>query len=235
MAPPQRQTKDDKQLTASVSLYDLAERLLDSKQVLEDIHSIFQDDEASDRSKENYLLALRKTVIPLLQFAADTIRSSTKLVAPIPGSQYVHKRNEIKKRASVSKVTPTSNVIWGQTISRKSEPLRRIEDTLTTEKVEIKKRKAWEKEEIKKRKAISRTPLPARKQPKRHKSHRPGQALPIKKSQSVAIAPPADGKCYSREETARILLAVDGTKRNDMMDQWIQSGTSHFQTRRTLQ
>jgi hypothetical protein len=116
---------------------------LDSKEVLGDIHSNLQDGEATKRSKETSLLALRKTVIPLLQFASDTIRSSTKLVvAPIAGSQYVHIRNEAEKRASAATVTPTSNETWGQTLPRKSEPLRRIENTLATENDEIKKRKA---------------------------------------------------------------------------------------------
>jgi hypothetical protein len=135
--------QDDKQLTASLDLYGLAERILDSKEVLGDIHSNLQDGEATKRSKETSLLALRKTVIPLLQFASDTIRSSTKLVvAPIAGSQYVHIRNEAEKRASAATVTPTSNETWGQTLPRKSEPLRRIENTLATENDEIKKRKA---------------------------------------------------------------------------------------------
>jgi hypothetical protein len=135
--PPQRQTKIDKQLGVVLTLFNLGERLSDAAQVLEEFHLLFHDAGSSKQSKENALQDINKNVIPLLKLASATISNSATVVAPIAGTQYIHMRLESqKKQAAAALVTPTKNVIWGQlTTDRKSQPLRRIENTLATKKM----------------------------------------------------------------------------------------------------
>ena len=136
--PPQRQSKDDKQLGAVLNLYDISARLSDATLVLKEIHSVFSQDGSSDRSKESALRDIKKNLIPLLKHASDTVLISAPLVAPIASTKYVHERLEIqKKQSAAAEVTPTDNPQWRrQTIDRKSQPLRRIENTLAMKEKE---------------------------------------------------------------------------------------------------
>jgi hypothetical protein len=181
MDRPLRKTKDDKQLAATLGLYDLAEQLSDAVQVLVDHHYIFKYAESTNRSKESSLYVINKTIIPLLKLASDIARNSAKVMAPIAATQYAHKRKESEKnKAAMATVTPIRNEIMGLTKERKSEPLRRIENTIATENDNNKKRKV----------ALTEQPT--------QQSRRPRQGLPMHTSNSVVMAAPANGQWYKK-------------------------------------
>jgi hypothetical protein len=81
--PPQRQTKDDKQLDVVLTLYKLAAWLLDATHILEEIHSIFSDEGSLNGSKETAQRDLKKNAIPLLKHASDTVHNKAVTVAPL--------------------------------------------------------------------------------------------------------------------------------------------------------
>ena len=97
---PQRQTRDNKQLDAALCLCKLTARLLGAN--LKELSSIFNDDESSKRSKESALRGIKKSAIPSLKHASDTIHSLAPVAAPSAIPFLKHASDTIRSSAPVT-------------------------------------------------------------------------------------------------------------------------------------
>jgi hypothetical protein len=132
-------------------------------------------------------------------------------VAPIAATHYIHQQLESRKKQTAAVTVTPRNNMKSQTIDRKSQPLRLIENTLAMKNKDKKKRKA--------------TPM-EQPQPKRQSSLRTRHILTMHGSSTIssfAVAVPGNGQFYTKEETVRILSALPTKQqRKSLIDDWVR-------------
>ena len=117
----------DKQLKATLYFKEVAERLKDVIAELKDFHSVFLGNENNNRNQTLALTSLRKTIIPFLEASSKNIRDASKTVSPIGGTEYVHNRNETKRKRDAKKKRDETNELQPRNHEKKNETLLRIE------------------------------------------------------------------------------------------------------------
>ena len=120
-------TKLDKQLKATLDLKEISARLLDVVNELKTCCSLFSKDsmDVLTRPQKSFIASLKSTIIPFIAHASNEISLSSKVLAPICSTQYVHNSDEAKRKRKAIDDIENSN-----TKKRKSESLKRIEHTI---------------------------------------------------------------------------------------------------------
>ena len=75
---------------SSARMHDLAEEL-------NRMHDIMHDNELSNRTINSELIKLKCTIIPFVHETSEQIFNYSKMLSPIAGLDYFHKRKECKK------------------------------------------------------------------------------------------------------------------------------------------
>ena len=120
-------TKLDKQLKATLDLKEISARLLDVVNELKTCCSLFSKDsmDVLTRPQKSFIASLKSTIIPFIAHASNEILLSSKVLAPICSTQYVHNSDEAKRKRKAIDDIENSN-----TKKRKSESLKRIEHAI---------------------------------------------------------------------------------------------------------
>eukprot|EP00957_Ditylum_brightwellii_P208157 15356116-Ditylum_brightwellii.AAC.1 len=110
-------------MDATMSLYKLGSDLGNSVPELKHNLSLFSTSStASKCEKDQSLVNLKKTIAPFIQLCSNKISSVAISLSPISCSKYVHDRKEREQKNDTMLVD-----------KRKSSPLLRIENMLTSE------------------------------------------------------------------------------------------------------
>ena len=103
-------------------LKEVSSRIQDVAKELSNIHHKFETIQSDlRRIHKSSLVSLRKTIVPFLNESATKISSSAQLVTPIAGLNYIHARNEKKRKSEMKEMESHKRK------SKKSSPLKRIE------------------------------------------------------------------------------------------------------------
>ena len=79
-------------------LKESSARMNDLAEELNIMHDVMRDNELSNRTKNSELIKLKRTIIPLVRGTSEQMFNHSKILSPIFGLDYVHKREECKKR-----------------------------------------------------------------------------------------------------------------------------------------
>ena len=85
-------------MKAALDLKLFADRLKDLKIEIEEISKILSDPKSSLRNRKSYANIIKKTILPFLDQASVVCQQSSKVLAPIPSLEYVHRTNEAKSK-----------------------------------------------------------------------------------------------------------------------------------------
>ena len=88
----------DKQMKAVLYLKESSARMHDLAEELNRMHDVMRDNELSNRTKNSQLITLKYTIIPFVHDTFEQIFNHSKILSPIVGLDYVHEREECKKR-----------------------------------------------------------------------------------------------------------------------------------------
>ena len=88
----------DKQMNDVLYLKESSTRMHDLAEELNIMHDIMRDNELSNRTKNSELIKLKRTSIPFVHDTSEQIFNYSKILSPIAGLEYVHEREECKKR-----------------------------------------------------------------------------------------------------------------------------------------
>ena len=88
----------DKQMKSVLYLKESSARMYDLAEELNRMHNVMRDNELSNRTKNSELIKLNRTIIPFVHDTSEQIFNHSKILSPVAGLDYVHKREECKKR-----------------------------------------------------------------------------------------------------------------------------------------
>ena len=91
-------TKTDAQFEACKHLFATSAQFRDAVSIMHDMRDVLLDPDTSHKKIKERTRQMRKHIIPLMDYAADTINETAKTLAPIASMQYVHNRNERKRK-----------------------------------------------------------------------------------------------------------------------------------------
>lgn len=94
-------TKTDAKFEASKHLFATSGQFKDAVAVMSDTSDASLDPDTSRTKIKENVRQVRKHIIPLMQYGADTINKTAKTLTPIASMMYVHKRNEQKRKQEV--------------------------------------------------------------------------------------------------------------------------------------
>ena len=112
---------EDKKVNATMYLKELSARMVDVSTELKRIHETFSSSDSLTRDQKSLLKSLKQTIIPFIDESSTQLVDASKVVAPISGLDYVHKRDEVKRKRDLRDDDIHTKC------SRKSSPLKRIE------------------------------------------------------------------------------------------------------------
>ena len=176
-------TKSDAKFEATKHLYLTATRLNNAAKVLEEYCGVFSDKLASRTKIVQKSQHLKRYIVPLLTYAADTIDDMGKVLAPIASVKYVHDRNERKRKSDV--VDPNN--------PRMGPDLQLISDYVTTER---------------KKECTAREVTPLKKKSmssSRAKNASNGEDGNEHKDAHIILPVPSNGYQYRKSEVVKIL------------------------------
>ena len=123
------QSIQDKKLADSAYLKEVSSRIQDVAKELTNIHDNFETFESDlPRIHKSSLVSLKKTIVPFLNESATKISSSVQLFTPITGLNYIHARNEKKRKSEMKEMESHKRKI------KKSSSLKRIESVVFGQK-----------------------------------------------------------------------------------------------------
>ena len=188
-------TKDN-QLNSCLLLKDIACRQEDAYREILRLYDVFAASEHQTREQKRVLTSLKHSIIPYLKSSSIQIMEASSKLAPIPGSSYVHIRNEAEKRRLERNELPSNRDI-------KPSPLKRI-DLFNAHRVPLKQ--------------IDNLPRPQKKvrhQPKR-------KSLP---SIASSIPEPANKRQYTPKEVCTILspFPENSKVRSKLIQDWMST------------
>ena len=111
----------DKQLNAAMFLKELSARTADIVIELSSLHKSFSESDNLSRDQKSMLKSLQQTIIPFMSASGPKLHQASKILSPISGLDYVHKREESKRKKDAQNEISTIKK------TRKSSPLKRIE------------------------------------------------------------------------------------------------------------
>ena len=116
----------DKQVKATMLMKELLARIADVSSELKKLHEVFIESDNLSRDQKCILRSLKLTIIPFLLESSTKLIDASKVVAPISGLDYVHRRDESKRNRIIHDD--------GSLIKkcRKSSPLKRIKQLSST-------------------------------------------------------------------------------------------------------
>ena len=88
-------------MKAALYLKESSTRMHDLAEELNIMHDIMRDNELSNRTKNSELIKLKRTIIPFVYDTAEQFFNHSKILSPIVDLDYVHKREECKKRKDI--------------------------------------------------------------------------------------------------------------------------------------
>jgi len=102
-----------RQFDGTQSLFEVAARLADGKELLSDALTTIINKNTSTKMSNLAIRVIRKSVLPLMDIASTLTRTSANMVGPIAGGNYAHKREEVsrKKMIKLSKVTENAGLV----------------------------------------------------------------------------------------------------------------------------
>ncbi len=88
------------QFDGTQSLFEVAARLADGKELLNDALTTITNSNATTIMSNHAIKVIRKSVMPLMEIASTVTKTSANIVGPIAGGNYAHRREEAstKKR-----------------------------------------------------------------------------------------------------------------------------------------
>jgi hypothetical protein len=95
-------TTSDVNFEQAQHIYAVAARMTDAVGILEVLCSVIGDRTSSQNKLLKKASFVKKFVIPLFLDTIITITAAAKNLSPIPGSKYVHQRNETKRKWEIS-------------------------------------------------------------------------------------------------------------------------------------
>jgi hypothetical protein len=95
------QTKTDSMFESTKHLLMTASRLESAAKVLGECFKIFGDNQSSRSLISKRSQHLKRYIVPLIWYAADSLNDISKKLAPIGSVKYVHKRTEDKRKFKV--------------------------------------------------------------------------------------------------------------------------------------
>jgi hypothetical protein len=109
-------TTSDVNFEQAQHIYAVAMWMTDSVGILEEFCSVIGDRTSSWNKLLEKASFIKKFVIPLFLDTIITITAAAKYLSPIPGSKYVHQRNETKRKREIalsnnSTLTPGEEMI----------------------------------------------------------------------------------------------------------------------------
>ena len=102
------------QFDGTQSLFEVAARLADGKDLLNDALTTITDKNATTKMTNIAIKVIKKSVLPLMDIASVQSRKTANLVGPIAGGNYAHMREEAsrKKRSNCQKSLRTRVLSW---------------------------------------------------------------------------------------------------------------------------
>jgi hypothetical protein len=91
-------TTSDVNFEQAQHIYAVAAQITDAVGILEELYSVIGDRTSSHNKLLKKASFVKKFGIPLFSDTIITITAAAKNLSPIPGSKYVHQRNETKKK-----------------------------------------------------------------------------------------------------------------------------------------
>ena len=88
----------DKQMKAVLYLKVSPARIQHLTEELNTMHDVIRDNELLNRTKNSELIKLKRNIIPSVHDTSEQMFNHSKIVSPITRLDYVHKREECKKR-----------------------------------------------------------------------------------------------------------------------------------------
>ena len=94
----------DKQMKAVLYLKESSARMHDLAEELNRMHDVMRDNELSNRTKNSELIKLKRTIIPFVYDTAEQFFNHSKILSSTAALDYVHKREECKKRKNTEEL-----------------------------------------------------------------------------------------------------------------------------------
>jgi hypothetical protein len=106
-------TNLSRQFDGTQSLFEVAARLADGKDLLNDALITITDKNATTKMTNVAIKVIRKSVLPLMDIASTQSRKTANLVGPIAGGNYAHRREEAnrKKKIKSSKIIENTGLV----------------------------------------------------------------------------------------------------------------------------
>jgi hypothetical protein len=82
------------QFDGTQSLFEVAARLADGKELLNDALTTITNSNATTIMSNHDIRVIRKSVMPLMEMASTVTKTSANIVGPISGGNYAHRREE---------------------------------------------------------------------------------------------------------------------------------------------
>jgi hypothetical protein len=106
-------TSLSRQFVGTKSLFEVAARLVDGKELLNDALTTITDKNATTKMTNIAIKVIRKSVLPLMDIASMQSRKTADLVGPIAGGNNAHMREEAnkKKKIKLSKTIENTGLV----------------------------------------------------------------------------------------------------------------------------
>jgi hypothetical protein len=95
------QTKTDSKFEATKHLLLTASRLLSAANVLEEYITVISSNQSSCWLIKKKLQHMKRCIVSMISYAANSIAEISNNLAPIPSVNYVHRRMEVKRKSDV--------------------------------------------------------------------------------------------------------------------------------------
>ena len=102
------QTKTDTKFDATTHLLLTASRLSSAANVLDEYLKVITSDDSSRSLIKKESQHMKRYIVPMITYAANSVMEISKSLAPIPSVNYVHRRMEAKRKSEVVDVSNNS-------------------------------------------------------------------------------------------------------------------------------
>ena len=104
------QTKTGAKFDTTTHLLLTASRLLSAANVLDEYVKVISSDESSRSLINKKSQHMKRYIVPMITYAANSVMEVSKSLAPIPSVNYVHRRMEAKRKSEVVDVSSNSRI-----------------------------------------------------------------------------------------------------------------------------
>jgi len=99
-----------RQFDGTHSLFEVAVRLADGKELLSDPLMTIISNNSTTKMSNLAIRVIRKSVLPLMDIASTLTRTSANMVGQIAGGNYAHMRKEVSRKKMIKSSKVTENV-----------------------------------------------------------------------------------------------------------------------------